>query len=65
VGGVLATDVIATTGLAARVVTHYAGYYGYDTREEEKAVLLAVIGLVSLERERPSRRQCSTSTRWR
>lgn len=27
-------------------MTHYAGYYGYDTREEgEKAVLLAVIGV--------------------
>ncbi|MEP1123392.1 MAG: EcsC family protein [Ilumatobacter sp.] len=46
VGGALAGDVVATIGLAARVVTHYAGYYGYDTREEdEKAVLLAVIGV--------------------
>jgi hypothetical protein len=37
---------VATLALAARVVTHYAGYYGYDTREEtEKAVLLAVIGV--------------------
>jgi hypothetical protein len=46
VGGALAADVIATISLAARVVTHYAGYYGYDTREEnEKAVLLAVIGV--------------------
>lgn len=46
VGGALAGDVVATIGLAARVVTHYAGYYGYDTRDEtEKAVLLAVIGV--------------------
>ncbi len=46
VAGALAGDVIATVALAARVVTHYAGYYGYDTREEEeKAVLLAVIGV--------------------
>lgn len=46
VGGALAGDVVATIALAARVVTHYAGYYGYDTRdEEEKAVLLAVIGV--------------------
>ena len=46
VGGALAGDVVATLALAARVVTHYAGYYGYDTREEgEKAVLLAVIGV--------------------
>jgi hypothetical protein len=46
VGGALAADVVATVGLAARVVTHYAGYYGYDTREEhEKAVLLTVIGV--------------------
>lgn len=51
VGGALAADVIATLALAARVVTHYAGYYGYDTREEsEKAVLLAVIG-VGIARE--------------
>lgn len=42
----LAGDVIATIGLAARVVAHYAGYYGYDARnEEEKAVILAVIGV--------------------
>ncbi|CAM8656734.1 EcsC protein [Acidimicrobiia bacterium] len=42
----LAGDVIATIGLSARVVTHYAGYYGYDARdEEEKAVILAVIGI--------------------
>lgn len=28
------------------MVTHYAGYYGYDAREEEeKAVILAVIGV--------------------
>jgi len=46
VAGALAGDVVATLALAARVVTHYAGYYGYDTREEsEKAVLLAVIGV--------------------
>lgn len=46
IGGALAGDVVATIALAARVVTHYAGYYGYDTREEgEKAVLLAVIGV--------------------
>lgn len=46
VGSALAADVVATIGLAARVVTHYAGYYGYDARkEEEKAVLLAVIGV--------------------
>lgn len=46
VGGALAGDVVATIALAARVVTHYAGYYGYDTRDEtEKAVLLAVIGV--------------------
>jgi hypothetical protein len=46
VGGALAGDIVATITLAARVVTHYAGYYGYDTREEdEKAVLLAVIGV--------------------
>jgi len=46
VGGALAGDVVATIGLAARVVTHYAGYCGYDTRkEDEKAVLLAVIGV--------------------
>ncbi len=46
VGGALAGDVVATIALAARVVTHYAGYSGYDTREEdEKAVLLAVIGV--------------------
>lgn len=46
VGGALAGDVVATIALAARVVTHYAGYYGYDTREEsERAVLLAVIGV--------------------
>ncbi|OWY60276.1 hypothetical protein B7486_70045, partial [cyanobacterium TDX16] len=42
----LAADVVATIALAARVVTHYAGYYGYDARrEEEKAVVLAVIGV--------------------
>lgn len=46
VGGALAADVVATIAMAARVVTHYAGYYGYDARkEEEKAVLLAVIGV--------------------
>ncbi len=46
VTGALAADVVATIALAARVVTHYAGYYGYDARqEEEKAVLLAVIGV--------------------
>lgn len=46
VAGALAGDVVATIGLAARVVAHYAGYYGYDAREEEeKAVLLAVIGV--------------------
>lgn len=46
VGGALAGDVVATIALAARVVSHYAGYYGYDTRDEgEKAVLLAVIGV--------------------
>jgi len=46
VGGAIAGDVVATIALAARVVTHYAGYYGYDTRkEEEKAVLLAVVGV--------------------
>ena len=46
VGGALAGDVVATITMAARVVTHYAGYYGYDAREEtEKAVLLAVIGV--------------------
>ncbi|MCD9625299.1 EcsC family protein [Rhabdothermincola salaria] len=46
VGGALAADVVATIALAARVVTHYAGYYGYDAREEEeKAVILAVIGV--------------------
>ena len=46
VGGALAGDVVATMSLAARVATHYAGYYGYDTRkEEEKAVLLAVMGV--------------------
>lgn len=46
VGSALAADVVATIGLAARVVTHYAGYYGYDAREEEeKAVLLAVISV--------------------
>ena len=45
VGGALAADVVATVALASRVVTHYAGYCGYDTRrEDEKAVLLAVIG---------------------
>lgn len=46
VGAALAADVLATIALAARVVTHYAGYHGYDAREEEeKAFLLAVIGL--------------------
>jgi len=46
VGSALAGDVVATIALAARVATHYAGYYGYDAREEEeKAVLLAVISL--------------------
>ena len=46
VAGALGADVVATIALASRVVTHYAGYYGYDTREEEeKAVLLAVIGV--------------------
>jgi len=46
VAGALAADVVATIALAARVVTHYAGYYGYDAREEEeKAVILAVIGV--------------------
>lgn len=46
VGGALAADVVATIALAARVVAHYAGYYGYDAREEdEKAVLLAIIGV--------------------
>jgi len=46
VAGALAGDIIATIALAARVVTHYAGYYGYDTRKEgEKAVLLAVVGV--------------------
>jgi hypothetical protein len=46
VGGALAGDVVATLALAARVVTHFAGYYGYDTRDEsERAVLLAVIGV--------------------
>jgi hypothetical protein len=46
VGSALAADVVATIALAARVVTHYAGYYGYDAREEqEKAVVLAVIGV--------------------
>lgn len=46
VAGALAGDVVATIALAARVVTHYAGYHGYDAREEaEKAVLLAVIGV--------------------
>lgn len=44
VGSALVADVVATIALAARVATHYAGYYGYDAREEEeKAVLLAVI----------------------
>ena len=42
----LAADVVATIGLAARVVAHYAGYYGHDARnEEERAVILAVISL--------------------
>ena len=46
VGGALAADVIATIALTARIVTHYAGYYGYDTRnEDERAVLLAVISV--------------------
>ena len=46
VSAAIAGDVLATLALAARVVTHYAGYYGYDTRkEEEKAVILAVIGV--------------------
>lgn len=46
VGGALAGDVVATIALASRVVAHYAGYYGYDAREEEeRAVLLAVIGV--------------------
>ncbi len=46
IGTALAADVVATIALAARVVTHYAGYYGYDAREEEeKAVILAVIGV--------------------
>jgi hypothetical protein len=46
VGTALAADVVATIALAARVVSHYAGYYGYDAREEqEKAVILAVIGV--------------------
>jgi hypothetical protein len=46
VGTALAADIVATIALAARVVTHYAGYYGYDARdEEEKAVILAVIGV--------------------
>jgi hypothetical protein len=46
IGGALAADVVATIALAARVVSHYAGYYGYDARtEEEKAVILAIIGV--------------------
>ncbi|MFZ4433516.1 MAG: EcsC family protein [Microthrixaceae bacterium] len=46
VGAALAADVVATIALAARVVAHYAGYYGYDARnEEEKAVILTVIGV--------------------
>lgn len=51
VGGAIAADVVATIALAARVVAHYAGCCGYDAREEdERAVLLAVIG-VGLVRE--------------
>lgn len=47
VGVALAADVVAAQrSLWPRVVTHYAGYYGYDARqEEEKAVILAVIGV--------------------
>lgn len=46
VAGALAGDVVATIAMAARVVAHYAGYYGFDAREEEEtAVLLAVIGV--------------------
>jgi hypothetical protein len=46
IAGALAADVVATIAMAARVVTHYAAYYGYDAREEEeKAVVLAVIGV--------------------
>lgn len=46
VGSALAGDVVATIALAARVVAHYAGYCGYDAREEEeKAVILAVIAV--------------------
>lgn len=51
VGSAIVGDVMATIALAARVVAHYAGYYGYDARDEdEKAVLLAVVG-VSLAAE--------------
>lgn len=46
VGGALTADVIATIGLAVRSAAHYATYFGYDVREEEeKAVLLAVVGV--------------------
>jgi len=46
VGSALIGDVVATIALAARVVAHYAGYYGFDARtEEEKAVILAIIGV--------------------
>jgi hypothetical protein len=41
----LGADVTATLALAARVVAHYGGHYGYDARlDTERAVLLAVIG---------------------
>jgi hypothetical protein len=44
----LAGDLIATIALSARLVSHHAAYLGFDTRkEEERAVMLGVIGVAA------------------
>lgn len=45
----LAADIVATIALSARLASHYAAYHGFDTRkEEERAVMLSVIGVASI-----------------